>query len=567
MEQQRVLLLFGLALVVFLIWDAWQRDHTLPPTAGGEIVNIKPSTAGLDEIPESTEDKAQPSLKPAGPTRQVAPTFAQRQRVNVTTDVYKLQLDSQGGDLRVVDLLKYPETSDNPEIKFRLMNDTGGNLFIAQSGFTRPKTGSNLASNVPNHLTVYQVQQTEYNMANDANELVVPFMWVNSAGVQFIKEYVFRPNSYVIELRHRIINPTAQTVSSKLYYQLRRRYSSDDSLLMLPTYAGGVIYSEEDKYEKISFDDMEDSNLNRSITGGWAAMIQHYFLGAIIPPEKAAQKYFTSYSGEKETYTLGLKDIDAIEALPGTQAASTVKLFVGPKLQSELEKTATGLELTVDYGWTTIFAEPLFWLLDLFHGWTGNWGWAILLLTLVVKLAFYKLSEASYKSMAKMRTVHPRMVALKERYSNDKQALNRAMMDMYKKEKINPLGGCWPILIQIPVFIALYYVLLESVELRQAPWILWITDMSIKDPFFILPVLMGVTMYIQQKLNPAPLDPIQAKIFMFLPIVFTALFITFPAGLVLYWVANNILSIAQQWYITRIVMKDMPANKAAAKKK
>lgn len=565
MEQQRILLLFGLALVMFLIWDAWQRDHVLPVTASGEVINVKPSTAALDEIPESTDEKPTPSLQPVGPTN-TTPTFAQRQRIMVKTDVYAIELDSLGGDLRQVDLLKYPEKSDNPDKPFRLMSDVGKNLFIMQSGFTRPKSGSGLATNVPNHLTIYQSKQTEYVLEPGMKELVVPFVWTNKAGVQFVKEYVFKPDSYVIELRHKINNPTAQTISSKLYYQMRRRYASETSLNMLPTYAGGVVYSDEHKYEKISFDDIEDSNLNRAITGGWAAMIQHYFIGAMLPQEKASQKYFTAYSGEKETYTLGFKDVDSVDAAPGTQATTSVRLFVGPKLQDILEKTAKGLELTVDYGWTTIFANPLFWLLDFFHDWTGNWGWAILLLTLTVKLAFYKLSEASYKSMAKMRAVHPRMTALKERFSNDKQGLNRAMMEMYKKEKINPLGGCWPVLIQIPVFIALYYVLLESVEMRQAPWALWITDMSIKDPYFILPVLMGITMFIQQKLNPAPLDPIQAKIFMVLPVVFTALFITFPAGLVLYWVANNVLSIAQQWYITRVVMREMPGNAVGKKK-
>ena len=567
MEQQRILLLFAFALVLFLIFDAWQRDHALPVQAGGDVVMTKPSTAGLDDIPVSTDDASEPVLKPASPSsRTNATTFAKQQRVSVTTDVYSIELDSKGGDLRQVDLLQYPQSSDNPEKKFRLMKDTGADLFVAQSGFNTPKKGSSLEADAPNHLTVYKVAQTRYSMADGAEKLIVPFVWVNSRGVEFIKEYIFTRNSYVIEVKHKINNRTNRSVSGKLYYQLRRKYTDTSSVNMLPTYLGGVIYSPEEKYQKISFDDIEDSNLNQLVKGGWTAMIQHYFLGAWIPDEKAPAKFYTSYSGEKETYTIGFKDIDAITAAPGTQAETSVRMFVGPKLQDELEATATGLELTVDYGWTTFFAKGLFWLLDYFHGLTGNWGWAILLLTLTVKLIFYKLSEKSYKSMAKMRAVQPRLVALKERFADDKQAMNRALMDMYKKEKINPLGGCWPILIQIPVFIALYYVLLESVEMRQAPWIFWITDMSIKDPFFVLPVLMGISMFIQQKLNPAPLDPMQAKIFMFLPIVFTGLFMTFPAGLVLYWVANNVLSIGQQWYITRVVMKDLPGNAVGKKK-
>ncbi len=299
---------------------------------------------------------------------------------------------------------------------------------------------------------------------------------------------------------------------------------------------------------------MEDEDLERDITGGWAAMIQHYFLGAWIPVNDVPYTYY-SRALPRDIYLLGMKAAEEMQVLPQTSQGINSQLFVGPKLQHVLEEVAPGLELTVDYGVLTILAKPLFWLLEWIYKFVGNWGWAIVLLTLLIKLVFYKLSETSYKSMAHMRKVQPRLQAIKEQYGNDRQKLNQAMMEMYKKEKINPLGGCLPILVQIPVFIALYWMLLESVELRQAPWILWITDLSAKDPYFVLPILMGATMIIQQKLNPTPIDPMQAKIMMALPFVFTVFFLFFPAGLVLYWVVNNALSIAQQWYITRVVIK------------
>ena len=285
-------------------------------------------------------------------------------------------------------------------------------------------------------------------------------------------------------------------------------------------------------------------------------MIQHYFLGAWVPAADSNQVFYSRYKADPDRYTLGMKSKQVYVVNAGTQQTINNGLFVGPKLQNELEQIAPGLELTVDYGALTILAKPLFWLLDMIHSLVGNWGWAIVLLTLLIKLAFYKLSETSYKSMAQMRKLTPRLQQLKERYGDDRQKMGQAQMDLFRKEKINPLGGCLPILVQIPVFIALYWVLLESVELRQAPWILWINDMSTADPYFVLPLLMGVSMFIQQKLNPAPIDPIQAKVMMALPFVFTIFFAFFPAGLVLYWVVNNVLSIAQQWYITRKIVQD-----------
>jgi YidC/Oxa1 family membrane protein insertase len=329
----------------------------------------------------------------------------------------------------------------------------------------------------------------------------------------------------------------------------RAKPIEDSANKFIYTYTGGAIYSEEKKYEKIKFDDIAEADLNRDIKGGWLAMLQHYFVSAWVPPAEQVHHYY-SKALKTGRFVLGAYSPNKTVSA-GEQVNFESRFYAGPKLQHQLEAISKGLELTADYGWLTIIAKPIFWVLEKIHGIVQNWGWSIILLTVLIKLAFYKLSETSYKSMANMKKVAPRLQTLKERYGDDKQRLNQAMMEMYKKEKINPLGGCLPMLVQIPVFISLYWVLLEAVELRQAPWIFWIQDLSIKDPYFVLPLLMGITMFIQQKLNPAPPDPMQAKIMMSLPIVFTVFFAFFPSGLVLYWFVNNLLSILQQWYITK----------------
>jgi YidC/Oxa1 family membrane protein insertase len=339
-----------------------------------------------------------------------------------------------------------------------------------------------------------------------------------------------------------------------LYHQLQRQQPVDENNMFMYTYTGGVLYTDAEKYEKITFDDMAKSNLNRVNIGGWVAMIQHYFLGAWIPPKEEKISFYTKQGSNGRYIIGGVGEKKQINS--GETVTLKGQLYIGPKLQDQLEQVAQGLELTVDYGFLTILAKPLYWMLDFIHDFVGNWGWAIIWLTVLIKLVFYKLSETSYKSMAHMRKVQPKLVSMKERYKDDKQGMNQAMMKLYKEEKINPLGGCLPILVQMPVFIALYWMLMESVEMRQAPFMLWIQDLSIADPFFVLPLIMGATMMIQQKLNPTPMDPTQAKVMMVLPIVFTVFFAFFPAGLVLYWVVNNTLSILQQWYITRIVIAE-----------
>jgi YidC/Oxa1 family membrane protein insertase len=466
------------------------------------------------------------------------------QYIDVETDLFHIRIDTTGGDLRQVELLAYPATTDPDSPPFRLLNDSLPNLFVIQSGL-RASVGTE-----PTHHVVYTPEQTSYRMADAADELQVSMVWRSPEGVEVIKRYIFHRGSYAVDLQHEVHNNSGAEWQGRQYRQLQRtQVAETGQSSFIYTYMGGVIYSPEEKYEKIKFEDMTEAKLDRTITDGWAAMLQHYFLGAVIPARGAADRYYTNTLSHAR-YVIGMIAPGRVVA-PGSTALYETRLFIGPKLQDEMKQVAPGLELTVDYGLLTVLAQPLFWLLKTMHGLIGNWGWAIVCVTILIKLAFYKLSETSYRSMANMRKLAPRMKTLKERYGDDRQKLNQAMMEMYKKEKINPLGGCLPIAVQIPVFIALYWVLLESVELRQAPFILWITDMSSPDPYYILPLLMGATMLIQQRLNPAPMDPIQAKVMMMLPIVFTVFFAFFPSGLVLYWVVNNTLSIAQQWVITR----------------
>ncbi len=550
MDTQRILLFVGLSLVLFLLWDAWQREINPPPveTPSATVSEQPPRAATASDVPIGTESApaATPSQVPGSDE-----VVQQAESLEIVTDTLRAVINTYGGDLRQVDLLKYPVNPKKPDEPFRLMNDTLPLLFIAQSGFASKRPQEGVLVTAPNHHTRYTGRVEKDDQGNTHAVLE----WTSPQGIKFTKRYSFSPGSYLIEVQHQVENPTTQPWHGNLYQQLQRSGEEPSGGLgSTYTYTGGVIWSQEDKYQKINFDDMQEENLQRDITGGWAAMIQHYFVGAWVPERNATFTYY-SRALPRDLYVLGMKAAEEMRVAPQSSQSLHSRFYVGPKLQHVLEKVAPGLELTVDYGVLTIIAKPLFWLLEKIHGLVGNWGWAIVLLTLLIKLVFYKLSETSYKSMAHMRKVQPRMQAMKERYGGDRQKLNQAMMELYKKEKINPLGGCLPILVQIPVFIALYWVLLESVELRQAPWILWITDLSVKDPYFVLPILMGITMLVQQKLNPTPPDPIQAKVMMALPFVFTVFFLFFPAGLVLYWVVNNTLSIAQQWYITKMVIK------------
>lgn len=456
-----------------------------------------------------------------------------------------VELDSAGGDMRQLDLLMFPVASDKPNEPFRLFGDVLPNLFVAQTGVV----GND--SVAPDANAEFVADKNEYQLAENADSLDVPLTWSHPEGVLVTKTYTFRRNSYLVDVNVAVTNNSAKEWRGRIYRQLQRtKVSEVGQSSFIYTYMGGVVSSATNKYEKIPFEDMADWKPKDSFfTGGWTAMLQHYFFGAWVPPQEQANHFYTNVL-DQTRYVIGMMGEEIVIA-PGASSQQVAQLYAGPKDQARLKEIAPNLELTVDYGVLTIIAEPVFWLLEFFHGLFGNWGFAIVAVTVLIKLIFYKLSEHSYKSMAHMRRLQPKMTALRERYKDDRQRMSQSLMDLYKKEKINPLGGCLPVLVQIPVFIALYWVLLESVELRQADFMLWINDLSIKDPYYVLPVIMGASMWVQQKLNPPVPDPIQQKVMMALPFIFLVFFAFFPAGLVLYWVVNNLLSITQQWVITR----------------
>ncbi|NEX18775.1 membrane protein insertase YidC [Thiorhodococcus mannitoliphagus] len=551
MDNQRLFLFLALAAVLFLIYEAWMQDYgrpmplesaveqaqgtptvptTTPATAGVPSVATTPDTVTSSVV--SAESAGQPGLAP----------------IQVETDVLKVEISPLGGTISSVWLLDYAITPEQPEEKYRLMKPVPPNMFITQSGLLGED-----AALLPTHEGIFSSPEASYALGN-GDSLEVVLTWKNDAGVEVAKTYTFTRGSYLIQAKQTVNNGTDAALVAREYNQFQRTELYDpNETKFIRTFTGGVYYSPEDKYKKVSFDDMTDGKLDKSVVDGWISMMQHYFMAAWIPPRGVAETFYTNVLGGSR-YIIGQYS-PAVSIAPGATHTFSNQLFIGPKLQDTLEEIAPGLELAVDYGWLTVIAKPIYWLLSFIHSLTGNWGWAIIVLTILIKLGFYKLSETSYKSMAHMRQLTPRLQALKDRYGDDKQRLNQAMMELYKTEKINPLGGCLPILIQIPVFIALYWVLLESVEMRQAPFMLWLDNLSAPDPYYILPLIMGVSMFIQQKLNPPPPDPMQAKIFMALPFVFTVFFAFFPSGLVLYWTVNNVLSIAQQWHITRNIEK------------
>ncbi len=552
METQKMILWVALAFVLMLIWQAWQQDYgprpeaALPAAQQQTTGSARPTGEGVPAVP-SVET----------PVAKIQETLKSGQRIQVRTDVLNLEIDTVGGDLRQIDLPAYPVSIDQPDVPLRLMADSNGQLFVLQSGLL---PGDKQGQAVDHH-AVFSSDQSEYQLQQGQEELEVRLGWNSDEGLQVSKVFIFKRGSYAFDIRYEVNNSTGSEWRGHLYQQLQRTPPVENkNMFMMHTYTGGVISginpvtNEELRYEKIGFDDMVESPVNRDMKGGWEAMIQHYFLVATIPNQEEINHFYSKRVDENR-YVLGMvsKKPRVVAAGESDQFGFTV--YAGPKLNDDLALLAPHLELTVDYGFLTILANPLFWLLHKIHALVGNWGWAIIFLTLIIKLVFFPLSATSYRSMANMRKLAPRLKSIKERYADNKEGYQRAMMDMYKKEKINPLGGCLPILVQIPVFIALYWVLLESVELRQAPWIGWIKDLSIKDPYYVLPLIMGASMFAQYKLNPQPPDPLQAKIMMYMPIVFTVFFLFFPAGLVLYWVVNNVLSIAQQWYITHQMEK------------
>ncbi|MEZ5593886.1 MAG: membrane protein insertase YidC [Gammaproteobacteria bacterium] len=551
MENQRLILVIALGLVLFLIWQAWMEEQMAlnPPPAQTSLST--PSATAPDSPGQSGTGPVAGDV-PLAPGATAAsavpstPATGTSQRIKVITDQYVAEIDTRGGSLVHAGLLQYPESLQQPDQPFALLSDNPVNLFIAESGLQAT------AGIAPGRDQVFQAAQTEYKLADGQNSLEVPLSWSDESGLTITKIYTFHRDRFTIDVVHRIENSSDAEWRGSQYRELVRRPPNESrGLGAVYTYTGGVISTPEQKYEKIDFGDMAETNLDLDVAGGWIAMIQHYFLGAWIPAQDELNKFYSRALGDGR-YRLGMVSAEQTVAAGQTGTFAT-QLYVGPKIQERLEGLAPNLSRTVDYGWLWFIAEPLFVILKWLHGLLGNWGWSIILLTVMIKAVFFKLSETSYRSMANMRKLAPKLQQMKERYGDDRAKLNQAMMEMYKKEKINPLGGCLPILVQIPVFIALYWMLLESVELRQAPWLGWIQDLSTKDPYYILPLIMGVSMFIQQRLNPTPPDPIQAKVMMALPVVFTFFFLWFPSGLVLYWVVNNVLSITQQYIITKRV--------------
>ena len=571
MGNARLLLYLSLAFVSLLLWERW-NDWNRP--ADVRTPTAKEATMPMDDNQFERRDRTQRTDTPlddmpaAGtaeaPNATMQDTSEQTYltdvgdkggSVAVETDLFSIKLSLQGGDIRRLDLSQIPIKINEPQKPFRLLDDNE-NVYWAQTGLLHDRLPDipDAKMLAPSHHALYTSARARYEMSNGDDILRVPLRWQNDSGIEVEKTYIFRRGSYLVEIEHRVRNNSAQAWVGRQYGQLRRVPPSENGSPLLYTFTGAAYY--DGKYNKIDFSEIEEEPLSQSIIGGWVAMLQHYFVSALIPAEDSDNDYYTkAVRGMGQTeYLIGLRS-PALAVAAGTSGRFSMHFYSGPKIQNKLEQVTKGLELTTDYGIFTVISKPLFWLLDKIHSFIGNWGGAIILLTMLIKLVFYKLSEASYRSMAKMRKFQPQLLALRERHKDDRSRLSQEMMQLYRQEKVNPLGGCLPILVQIPVFIALYWVLLESVELRQAPFILWIHDLSVRDPYFVLPLLMGATMLIQNKLNPTPPDPIQAKVMMILPIVFTFFFAFFPSGLVLYWFVNNVLSISQQWVITRRVLE------------
>jgi len=549
MDNLRTILFALLAVVLFLLYQAWQEDYG-PGSAGGVPATAQQQSTTPD-IPAADPSSAVPSPAPMPgeiPASQPATSEgAETSRiVRVRTDVLDLEINTLGGTVVHAELPQMPLSVDNPDVVKELLTTDPYRYYVAESGLIASED-----SLAPKHdKAIYTASKTEYKLEEGEDSLTLTLKWDNGKGIEVSKHFTFKRGLYDILVEHEVTNNSGQTWVAREYQQLKRSsYKEETESAFMVFYTGGAVYTDEDKFDKLDFDELAESQLDRDTTGGWVSFLQHYFVSAWIPAQDQRNHLYSKNLGG-DRYLLGTygpgKTLNS-----GEKARFSSTLYVGPKLNKQLKEVAEGFELTRDYGFLAVIAKPMYWVLETIHDYVGNWGWAIIIFTILLKLIFYKLSETSYRSMAKMKKFTPRIQALKDRYGDDKQRMQQAMMELYKKEKVNPLGGCLPMLIQIPFFIALYWVLMESVELRQAPWILWIEDLSIKDPYFILPLIMGASMFIQQKLNPAPPDPMQAKIMQALPIIFTVFFAFFPAGLVLYWVVNNVLSIAQQYVITK----------------
>ena len=568
MDNQRLLIWAFFGLMAWMTYQTWVQDYAPKPTpVVADQTEQLPETAALEpdaaeDLPEISDTSASSSLAPSAAADQPSDAEPAAPSIRVTTDVLELEISTKGGTLQKAKLLGYPVAKDRPDALIELLSNDPDTMGLIESGIRATAGGAEAT-----HLTTLTSTQSSYELGN-ADELIVPLSWADESGIVIEKRYRFKRGSYAIGLEQEVKNGTDALWRGAEYVRIKRHFQEQErSMFDVDSYsfAGPIVYNGE-KSEKLKRDDLvEDGKYTFSTEQGWFGSIQHHFLSAVVPSPGTEHRYEVAVVGENSISSAIGRTVETIA--PGSSKTFETALFVGPKLQSQLEQIDKSLKLTVDYGWLTIISQPLFWLLSKVFAFVGNWGVSIILVTFLIKLAFYKLTESSGRSMAKMRNLQPRMKALQDRYKDDRQALSQAMMELYKREKVNPAAGCLPILIQMPFFLAFYWVLLESVEMRQAPFALWITDLSTRDPYFILPLIMGAAMFMQQKLNPAPADPVQAKVMQIMPVMFTGFFAFFPSGLVLYWVTNTLLSIAQQWKINTVVEAEAKAPKGGKKKK
>jgi YidC/Oxa1 family membrane protein insertase len=559
MDTQRLILFLIFSFSALFLWEAWQKEHAPPAVA---TVPAKPADLPL---PSATAPAATPGAIPGNAAS--ATTAPAGQTIKISTDLYTADVDTGGGVITMIALDKHRDTHD-PSKPYLALQRNAERTFIAQAGL--------VGDGMPNHRTVYQALSGPRELAPGADTIDLKLEATAANGDKVVQVLTFHRGSYVVDVAFDVTNAGTAPIAPEAYFQLMRdaKQAVAQSSMAPASFVGPVVYNETDKFKKVEFSEIDKEAADpsrkpaytKSADNGWVGMIEHYFVAAWIPPEAAkVQRQFYTTRLDGGLYTAGVRYGSAPIA-PGATGVVQASLYVGPQDQEQLGKLAKGLDLVVDYGIFTIIAAPLFWLLKWLHGILGNWGWSIIVMTILIKSAFYPLNHASARSMAKMKVVAPKMKALQEQYANDKQQLQIKMMELYKQEKINPLGGCLPILVQIPVFIALYWVLLSAVDLRHAPWIGWIHDLSAPDPWFILPVIYAITAYLQVKLSPTPIsDPVQAKVMQIMPVAFSVMFLFFPSGLVLYWLVNNCIQIFQQWHMNRVLEKE--AALAAAKRR
>jgi len=571
MDNQRLLIWASFGLLLWMTYQAWREDHGMAPPPESTPVSEQSAAPVVDSTPLDSLPPLPAETADAPSITETAPALDQQDNdetagtggtIHIRTDVLDLEVNLVGATVTRATLLEYPVAKDQPNVLVELLNPARADLGLIQTGLNSAGDGPKA-----DQTAEFESTATAFNLG-DAAELVVPFTWRDDHGISVRKTFRLTRGSYRVDVTQHLINASDGDWRGADYAQIiRRSRDRKRSMFDVDTYSfdGPVVYDGE-KSEKLKRKDLlSDGDFTVQAANGWVADIQHHFLNALIPPADAQYVYSVSVRGDISRASL--INTPAVIIAPGGEHEFETTLFIGPKLQSQLQAVTKSLKLTVDYGWLTIISQPLFWLLSLIHKAANNWGVAIIVVTVLIKGTFYKLTEASGRSMAKMREIQPRMKALQERYKDDRQALSQAMMELYKRDKVNPAAGCLPIFIQMPFFLAFYWVLLESVEMRQAPFALWITDLSSRDPFFILPIIMGAAMLFQQRLNPTPGDPVQAKVMQVMPIMFTVFFAFFPSGLVLYWVTNTLLSIAQQWHINKVVHAEAAARKGGKKKK